>query len=62
MSDQKRTIEELLQRMSENNKKVPIAKLACDEQGRLLLDPTNPHHVEWWEEDQAAELIPDNYK
>lgn len=55
MNEPKRTIEELLERMSENNKKVSIAKLESDEQGRFLLDPANPHHVEWFENDKAYE-------
>lgn len=62
MSEQKRSIEEKLQRISEYNKKLNIEKLEVDEHGRLLLDPTNPHHVEWMEDDEAADLIPDEYK
>ena len=52
---QERTIEELLQRMSENNKKVNIRKLESDDQGRLLLDWNNPRDREWYFNDEAYE-------
>ena len=52
---QERTTAELLQRMSEHNKKVKIRKLENDEQGRLLLDPNNPHDLEWYFNDEAYE-------
>lgn len=55
---QERTTAELLQRMSEHNKKVKIRKLESDDQGRLLLDPTNPHDREWYFNDEAYEEIP----
>lgn len=45
---QERTTAELLQRMSEHNKKVKIRKLENDDQGRLLLDPNNPQDREWY--------------
>ncbi|MEK6189980.1 MAG: hypothetical protein N2A99_03200 [Carnobacterium alterfunditum] len=54
---QQRTTEELLQRMSENNKRVKIWKLESDDQRRLLLDWTNPHHREWVENNDAYEQI-----
>lgn len=54
---QERSIEELLQRISESNKKVKIRKLENDEQGRLLLDWNNPHDREWFENDDAYERI-----
>lgn len=62
MSEQKRSIEEKLEKVFEHYRKFPPQKLETDEHGRLLLDPTNPHHVEWMEDDEAAELIPDEYK
>lgn len=54
---QERTTEELLQRMSENNKRVKIRKLESDDQGRLLLDWNNPHDREWIENNDAYEQI-----
>lgn len=57
MGEQKKTTEELLQRMSENNKKAEIAKLESDENGVLLLDPSNPYHREWLEKDDDYEII-----
>ncbi len=59
MSDQNRSIEEKIQQISEYNQKLNIQKLEVDEHGWLLLDPTNPHHVEWYED---PELISDEYK
>lgn len=61
MSEQKRSIEEKLQRIHEYNKKLGITKLEADENGVLLLDPSNPHHVEWYEDDDAANLVPDEH-
>lgn len=55
MSENKRSTEELLKTMSENNKRLKIQKLESDDQGRLLLDPTNPHHVAWYENDEEYE-------
>lgn len=52
---QKRTTEELLQRMSENNKKMNIRKLENDDQGRFLLDWNNAHDREWYFNDEAYE-------
>ena len=52
---QEKTTAELLQRMSEHNKKMKIRKLENDEQGRLLLDPNNPHDREWYFNDDAYE-------
>ena len=54
---QERSIEELLQRISESNKKVKIRKLENDDQGRLLLDWNNPHDREWYFNDDAYERI-----
>lgn len=62
MSEQKQSIEEKIQRISEYNQKLSIKKMEVDEHGRLSLDPTNSHHVEWYEDDEAAKLIPDEYK
>lgn len=57
MSEPKRSTEELLKRMSEYNKIRPPEKLESDEQGRLLLNPDNPHHVAWYENDDEYEII-----
>lgn len=57
---QKRTTEELLQRISESNKRGKIRKLDSDDQGRLLLDWNNPHDREWYFNDDAYEIIDEN--
>lgn len=57
MEKPKRSTEELLQRMSENNQKVKLYKLEIDEHGNYLLDPTNPHHRAWYENDDEYEVI-----
>lgn len=55
MSEPKRSTEELLKRMSEYNRISPPEKLESDEQGRLLLNPENPHHVDWYFDDEIYE-------
>lgn len=57
MSEPKRSTEELLKRMSEYNRISPPEKLESDEQGRLLLNPDNPHHRAWMENDDEYEII-----
>lgn len=57
---QERTTEELLKRVSESNKRVNIRKLDSDDQGRLLLDWSNPHDREWFFNDDAYEIIDKN--
>lgn len=57
MSKHERSIEELLQLMHENNQKVGLYKLESDENGNYLLDPSNPHHREWLENDEDYEVI-----
>lgn len=57
MEKSKRSTEELLQRMSENNQKVKLYKLEADEHGNYLLDPTNPHHQAWYKNDDEYEVI-----
>lgn len=57
MSEQQKRIKKALQRMSEHYRKYPPQKLESDDQGRLLLDPNNPHHVEWMKDHEASELI-----
>lgn len=49
--------EELLRGISEKNKILGIQKLENDENGNLLLDPQNPHHREWYENDEDYEVI-----
>ncbi|PKH10655.1 hypothetical protein [Planomicrobium sp. MB-3u-38] len=49
--------QELLRRISEANRHLQFYKLESDDQGRLLLDRTNPHHREWVEHDDAYERI-----
>lgn len=57
MEKSKRSTEELLQQMHENNQKVKLYKLEADEQGNYLLDPNNPHHRSWYENDDEYEVI-----
>lgn len=53
MSKNTRSTEELLTRLSEYNRISSPEKLELDGQGRLLLDPENPHHVLWYENDEG---------
>ena len=62
MNEQQKRIEKALQRMSEHYRKYPPQKLESDDQGRLLLDPNNPHHVAWYEDHEASELIPPEHR
>lgn len=55
LTQKKRTTEELLKRMSENNKKAKIQKLESDDQGRFLLDPNNKQHRAWYDNDNEYE-------
>lgn len=52
MSKTTRSTEELLTRLSEYNRISPPEKLELDGQGRLLLNPLNPDHVLWYENDE----------
>lgn len=60
MEQSKRTTEELLKIMAENNQKVNLYKLEADEHGRYLLDPNNLHHRAWIENDDEYEVIEHN--
>lgn len=57
MSESKRSTEELLKVMAENNQKLKLYKLEADEHGRYLLDPNNAHHRAWMENDDDYEII-----
>lgn len=57
MGEPERNIEELLKLMHENNQKMNLYKLEADENGNYLLDPQNPHHREWYENDEEYEVI-----
>lgn len=57
MGEPKRSTEELLKVMAENNQKLNLYKLEPDEHGRYLLDPNNPHHRAWMENDDEYEII-----
>lgn len=57
-----KTTEELLLKMSENNKKLDLWKLESDENGNLLLDPANSSHREWLENDEDYDIILDEKK
>lgn len=52
MGEPERSTEELLKRICEQNKILGIEKLESDENGNLLLDPQNPHHRNWYENDE----------
>lgn len=52
MSKTTRSTEELLTRLNEYNRISPPEKLELDGQRRLLLNPENPHHVLWYEDDE----------
>lgn len=56
LAAKKKSLEEKLQLMHENNQKVGLYKLESDEQGRYLLDPNNKHHREWLENPEAYEV------
>lgn len=49
--------EELLKGIGEKNKILGIEKLKNDENGILLLDPSNSNHVSWFENDDEYEMI-----
>lgn len=53
-------LEFLKERLKEVNKKTGFQarKLETDEQGHLLLDPNNPEDVEWFENDFAYDIVP----
>lgn len=57
MGEPKRSAEELLKSISEYNRISPPEKLESDEHGRLLLNPDNPHHRAWMENDDDYEII-----
>lgn len=57
MSEIKRSTEELLKVMVENNQKMDLYKLEADEHGRYLLDSNNAHHRAWMENDDEYEII-----
>ena len=60
MSEPKRSTEELLKVMAENNQKLNLYKLEADEHGRYVLDPNNSHHRAWMENDDDYEIIKHN--
>ena len=53
-------LEFLKERLKEVNKQTGFQarKLETDEQGNLLLDPSNPEDVEWFENDAAYDILP----
>lgn len=59
MSNQNKTIDELLKELGEANKRTGFQarKLESDENGNLLLDPNNPQDVEWFENNSAYDII-----
>lgn len=62
MGKPEKSTEELLQLMHENNQKMNLYKLESDENGNYLLDPSNPHHREWMENDDEYEVISEEKK
>lgn len=57
MTEPSNTQQELLRRISAANQRLQFYKLESDDEGRLLLDRTNPHHREWLENEDAYEQI-----
>lgn len=57
MTEPLNTQQELLRRISAANRHFEFYKLESDDQGRLLLDRSHPHHREWIENDDAYERI-----
>lgn len=53
----------LNERLRDVNKQTEFQsrKLETDEQGRLLLDPNNPEDVEWYENDAAYDIVPNEF-
>lgn len=53
-------LEFLQERLKEVNKQTGFQarKLETDEHGNLLLDPNNPEDVEWYENDAAYDIVP----
>lgn len=49
VEEPKRSLEESLQLMHENNQKVNLFRLESDTSGNYLLDPSNVYHREWIE-------------
>lgn len=56
-------MDKLLQQLGEVNKLTGFQarKLETDEQGYLLLDPNNPEDVEWFENDAAYDIVPNEF-
>lgn len=53
MSEEKRSVEELLlefHELEKYSKRKP--RILPSENGLFLLDPNNPHDVEWYEDDE----------
>lgn len=61
MSEQRKTIDELMKQLGEINQRTGFKAriLEVDEHGTILLDPNNPKDVEWYENDEAYDIIQD---
>lgn len=59
LSDKEKSVEELLLEFAELNRKSKRKprKLKSDGFGNVLLDPNNPDDVEWYENDEAYDII-----
>lgn len=56
-------IDKLLKQLGEVNKQTGFQtrKLETDEHGNMLLDPNNPEDVEWFENDAAYDIVPNEF-
>lgn len=46
------SMEQLMLQMRKNNEQLPPKKLKTDRKGRLMLDPSNRHHMKWYNNDK----------
>lgn len=62
-SDKMSKVDELLKQLGELDKQTGFQarKLETDEHGNLLLDPKNPEDVEWYENDAAYDIVPNEF-
>lgn len=53
MSNQEKTIEELMMQLAEVNKRTGFQarEIEVDAEGAMILDANNPHDREWWKDD-----------
>lgn len=58
MSNQEKTIEELLIKLAEVNKRTGFKarEIEVDSEDCMILEANNPHDSEWWHNDKAYEI------